>query len=103
MGNFQNFFLAFELIFVGGGNLLYFASFFYRYVANRLSEMGETTTSDVDMGEEVIIAEEELSEKFSVQGIATGKNSGKTKIVSNSYSEGVLIIGARYLLKSNEI
>lgn len=57
-----------------------------RYVANRLSEMGETAMSpssstdmtDVEMGS---IAEDELSEKFSVQGIATGKTSGKTKIV----------------------
>lgn len=57
-----------------------------RYVANRLSEMGETAMSpssstdmtDVDMAS---IAEDELSEKFSVQGIATGKSSGKTKIV----------------------
>lgn len=58
----------------------------FRYVANRLSEMGETAMSpdsstdmtDVDMAS---IAEDELSEKFSVQGIATGKTSGKTKIV----------------------
>lgn len=58
----------------------------HRYVANRLSEMGETAMSpssstdmtDVDMAS---IAEDELSEKFSVQGIATGKTSGKTKIV----------------------
>lgn len=58
-----------------------------RYVANRLSEMGETAMStststdmtDVDMAS---IAEDELSEKFSVQGVATGKTSGKTKIVS---------------------
>lgn len=55
-------------------------------MANRLSEMGETAMSpssstdmtDVDMAS---IAEDELSEKFSVQGIATGKTSGKTKIV----------------------
>lgn len=55
-------------------------------MANRLSEMGETAMSpssstdmtDVDMAS---IAEDELSEKFSVQGIATGKSSGKTKIV----------------------
>lgn len=60
--------------------------FTFRYVANRLSEMGETAMSpssstdmtDVDMAS---IAEDELSEKFSVQGIATGKTSGKTKIV----------------------
>lgn len=59
-----------------------------RYVANRLSEMGETAMStststdmtDVDMAS---IAEDELSEKFSVQGVATGKTSGKTKIVSS--------------------
>lgn len=57
-------------------------------MANRLSEMGETAMSpssstdmtDVDMAS---IAEDELSEKFSVQGIATGKTSGKTKIVCN--------------------
>lgn len=61
-----------------------------RYVANRLSEMGETAMSpssstdmtDVDMAS---IAEDELSEKFSVQGIATGKTSGKTKIVCFRY------------------
>lgn len=49
--------------------------------------MGETAMSpsssndmtDVDMA---IIAEDELSEKFSVRGMITGKNSGKTKIVS---------------------
>lgn len=60
-----------------------------RYVANRLSEIGETAMSpctssdmgDVDMAS---IAEDELSEKFSVQGVATGKTSGKTKIVSIS-------------------
>lgn len=54
-------------------------------MANRLSEMGETAMSpstssdmtDVDMAS---IAEDELSEKFSVQGIATGK-TGKSKIV----------------------
>lgn len=63
--------------------------FFNRYVANRLSEMGETAMSpstsndqgDVDMAS---IAEDELSEKFSAQGVATGKTSGKTKIVSLS-------------------
>lgn len=59
----------------------------YRYVSNRLNEMGETAMSpssstdmtDVDMAS---IAEDELSEKFSVRGMVTGKNSGKTKIVS---------------------
>lgn len=59
----------------------------FRYVANRLSQLGETAMSpststdmtDVDMAS---IAEDELSEKFSVQGIATGKTSGKTKVVS---------------------
>lgn len=58
--------------------------------------MGETAMSlstsndmtDVDMAS---IAEDELSEKFSVQGIATGKTSGKTKIVSDS--RGLLAIG----------
>lgn len=59
---------------------------YFRYVANRLSEMGETAMSpststdmtDVDMAS---IAEDELSEKFSVQGIVTSQSSGKTKIV----------------------
>lgn len=58
-------------------------------MAHRLSEMGETAMSpststdmtDVDMAS---IAEDELSEKFSVQGVATGK-TGKSKIVSISY------------------
>ncbi|XP_031633560.1 RAC serine/threonine-protein kinase-like [Contarinia nasturtii] len=61
-----------------------------RYVANRLSEMCETAMSpfsstdmtDVDMAS---IAEDELSEKFSVQGIATGKTSGKTKITLENF------------------
>lgn len=65
-------------------------NFIRRYVANRLSEMGETAMSpssstdmtDVEMGS---IAEDELSEKFSVQGVATGKTSGKTKIVSRNF------------------
>lgn len=64
-------------------------------MANRLSEMGETAMSpststdmtDVDMAS---IAEDELSEKFSVQGIATGKTSGKTKVVSIFYHSGGL-------------
>lgn len=68
---------------------LFIFFFSIRYVANRLSEMGETAMSpssstdmtDVDMAS---IAEDELSEKFSVQGIATGKSSGKTKIVCHS-------------------
>lgn len=59
----------------------------HRYVSNRLIEMGETAMSpsistdmtDVDMAS---IAEDELSEKFSVRGMVTGRNSGKTKIVS---------------------
>lgn len=58
-----------------------------RHVANRLSEMGETAMSpstnsdmtDVDMA---CIAEDELSEKFSVQGTSTMKSSGKKKVVS---------------------
>lgn len=40
--------------------------------------------ADVDMAS---IAEDELSEKFSVQGIATGKTSGKTKIVRLEITE----------------
>lgn len=67
-------------------NIILIVFIWFRYVANRLSEMGETAMSpssstdmtDVDMAS---IAEDELSEKFSVQGIATGKTSGKTKIV----------------------
>lgn len=66
-------------------------------MANHLSEMGETAMSpittndmtDVEMG---TTAEEELSEKFSVQGIATGKNSGKTKIVSDSHLHMELLL-----------
>lgn len=58
-----------------------------RFVADRLSAMGETAmspstsadTGDVDMA---LIAEVELSEKFSVQGTSTGKISGRTKVVS---------------------
>lgn len=58
-----------------------------RYVAKRLNELGEiamalstsTDMTDVDMAS---IAEDELSEKFSVQGIATGKTNGKMKVVS---------------------
>lgn len=43
-----------------------------------MSPSSSTDMTDVDMAS---IAEDELSEKFSVQGIATGKSSGKTKIV----------------------
>lgn len=45
-----------------------------------MSPSTSTDMTDVDMAS---IAEDELSEKFSVQGVATGKISGKTKIVSN--------------------
>lgn len=45
-----------------------------------MSATTSTDMTDVDMAS---IAEDELSEKFSVQGVATGKTSGKTKIVSN--------------------
>lgn len=56
-------------------------------MAKRLSEICETAMAlststdmtDVDMAS---IAEDELSEKFSVQGIATGKANGKMKVVS---------------------
>lgn len=44
-----------------------------------MSPSTSTDMTDVDMAS---IAEDELSEKFSVQGIATGKTSGKTKVVS---------------------
>lgn len=44
-----------------------------------MSPSTSTDMTDVDMAS---IAEDELSEKFSVQGVATGKTSGKTKIVS---------------------
>lgn len=45
-----------------------------------MSASTSTDMTDVDMA---CIAEEGLSEKFSVQGVATGKISGKTKIVSS--------------------
>lgn len=45
-----------------------------------MSPSTSTDMTDVDMAS---IAEDELSEKFSVQGVATGKTSGKTKIVSH--------------------
>lgn len=49
--------------------------------------MGETamspsTSADVGDVDMAYIAEVELSEKFSVQGISTGKISGITKVVS---------------------
>lgn len=44
-----------------------------------MSPSSSTDMTDVDMAS---IAEDELSEKFSVRGMITGKNSGKTKIVS---------------------
>lgn len=61
-----------------------------------MSPSTSTDMTDVDMAS---IAEDELSEKFSVQGVATGKSSGKTKIVSyksksknsfSSYFESVI-------------
>lgn len=45
-----------------------------------MSPSSSTDMTDVDMAS---IAEDELSEKFSVRGMITGKNSGKTKIVSS--------------------
>lgn len=56
-----------------------------RYVSNRLCENDENSTTntndtgDVDMA---LIAEDELSEAFSVQGTSTGRVSGKRKVVS---------------------
>lgn len=55
-----------------------------RYVANRLRELGDSASTatdmiDVDMAS---IAEDELSEKFSVQGTSSVKASGKKKVVS---------------------
>lgn len=47
-----------------------------------MSPSSSTDMTDVDMAS---IAEDELSEKFSVQGIATGKTSGKTKIVCDGF------------------
>lgn len=44
--------------------------------------MSTTTSTDMTDVDMALIAEDELSEKFSVQGVATGKTSGKTKIVS---------------------
>ena len=57
-----------------------------RTVANRLCETGETVMSqgeatdmsDVDMA---IIAEDELFEKFSVQGTSTRNREGVKKVV----------------------
>lgn len=61
-----------------------------RNVASRLSEMGETAMSpstssdmaDVDMAS---IAEDELSEKFSVQGTSTKKISGRKKVTLENF------------------
>ncbi|GAB0095615.1 Non-specific serine/threonine protein kinase [Sergentomyia squamirostris] len=59
-----------------------------RYVANRLREMGDaaaaaaTDMTDVDMAS---IAEDELSEKFSVQGTSSVKASGKKKVTLENF------------------
>lgn len=77
-----------------------------RHVANRLSEMGETAMSpstnndmtDVDMA---CIAEDELSEKFSVQGTSTMKSSGKKKVVSIFIFITLTHLYCIYLLRIN--
>lgn len=61
----------------------------FRTVASSLSELGEsvgsyasgnTDMTDVDMAS---MAEEELGEKFSVQGTSTRSSGGIKKVVSN--------------------
>uniref|UniRef100_A0A1L8DLW5 non-specific serine/threonine protein kinase n=1 Tax=Nyssomyia neivai TaxID=330878 RepID=A0A1L8DLW5_9DIPT len=58
-----------------------------RFVANRLREIGDTSSVstdliDVDMAS---IAEDELSEKFSVQGTSSVKASGKKKVTLENF------------------
>lgn len=59
--------------------------FLYRFVSNRLNEIDETAASSSTEVVDIDMVEDELLEKFSVQGMTTGKNSGKTKIVRNIF------------------
>ncbi|XP_059614945.1 RAC serine/threonine-protein kinase [Phlebotomus argentipes] len=58
-----------------------------RYVANRLRELGDSASASTDMidVDMASIAEDELSEKFSVQGTSSVKASGKKKVTLENF------------------